>query len=127
MIILGKDHSYVAKGVPGSKNEIAEKSNHFIKNYYTKGNKFDTPDYHGEEFAYRLAKDKFENTGRSITDCSVNGKLFCKYLNLVCSYHRFPFFQGNISRIFWRGITLYNNTNHSTIFITACKWHIYFN
>ena len=75
VIILGKDHSYVAKGIPGSKNEIAEKSNHFIKNYYSKGDKFDTPDYHGEEFAYRLAKDKFENTGRSIIDCSVNGKL----------------------------------------------------
>ncbi len=76
VILIGKDHSYVEKGIP-NKILIAKgnEQNHFISGYYKKGMKWEIPDYKGEELAYEMAKAHFEKDGRKILDATVGGKL----------------------------------------------------
>lgn len=74
--LIGKDHSYHVPeharfGIKSTGNE----DNHFISGYYNKGQKWDAPDYKSEEFAYKLAKEKYESEGRIIKDATINGKL----------------------------------------------------
>ncbi len=74
--IIGKDHSYntnqkAGTGIKSTGNE----ANHFIKNYYKKGQNWDAPDLIGEELAYRIAREKFEKNGKIIKDATINGQL----------------------------------------------------
>ncbi|MCR8559735.1 DUF115 domain-containing protein [Mucilaginibacter sp. BJC16-A38] len=74
--IIGKDHSYDTNVKPtnvviSDGNDL----NHFSPKYYKPGQKWDAPDYHSEELAYRLAKKAFEDSGRIIKDATPNGKL----------------------------------------------------
>lgn len=74
--LIGKDHSYNTGEKAGKRIESdGEEKNHFIKGYYRPGQKWDAPDYKSEEFAYRLARDVFEQEGRIIRDATVGGKL----------------------------------------------------
>ena len=74
--LIGKDHSYntdekVGVGVEST----GEEGNHFIKGYYKKGMRWDAPDYLSEEYAYKLAREAFEQEGRMIMDATQGGKL----------------------------------------------------
>jgi hypothetical protein len=74
--LIGKDHSYntdkkVGKEVLSTGND----GNHFLKNYYNKGQVYISPDYNGEEFAYKIGRDAFEKNHRIIKDATINGKL----------------------------------------------------
>lgn len=74
--LIGKDHSYNTKEVPGKIIEsLGDEENHFIKGYYKKGQKWGSPDYKAEEKAYSLAKKAFEKDGRIIKDATIEGKL----------------------------------------------------
>ncbi|MCF8261220.1 MAG: DUF115 domain-containing protein [Melioribacteraceae bacterium] len=76
VILIGKDHSYAEQGVPGQEiKSDGNEQNHFINGYYKKGMTWKIPDYKGEELAYQLAKDNFENSGRKVLDATKNGKL----------------------------------------------------
>lgn len=74
--LIGKDHSYntdekAGEGIESTGNE----GNHFIKGYYKKGMRWDAPDYLSEEYAYKLAREAFEQEGRVIMDATPGGKL----------------------------------------------------
>ena len=74
--LIGKDHNYntdkkVGKKVISSGND----GNHFLRNYYNKGQVFIAPDYAGEEFAYKISREVFEKNNRIIRDATINGKL----------------------------------------------------
>jgi hypothetical protein len=74
--MVGKDHNYEQTGVPGKLiKATGEEKNHFTKGYYKKGMGWRIPDYKGEELAYKMAKEAFENDGRKIYDATINGKL----------------------------------------------------
>ena len=74
--LIGKDHSYNTSKKAGSGIiSTGSESNHFIKGYYKKGQNWDAPDYKSEEFAYKLARNAFEQDGRFIKDATVNGEL----------------------------------------------------
>jgi len=74
--IIGKDHSYnttakVGKGVQINGND----GNHFLKGYYKSGQTYNSPDYNGEEFAYKVARKTFESYNKIIKDATISGKL----------------------------------------------------
>lgn len=74
--LVGKDHVYEQKGVPGKLvKATGEEKNHFAKGYYKKGMEWRIPDYKGEELAYTMAREAFEKAGRKIYDATLNGQL----------------------------------------------------
>lgn len=74
--LIGKDHSYNISGNVGNHIKAnGNENNHFIKGYYRKGQKWGIPNYSEEEFTYKIAKINYENSGRSIKDATINGKL----------------------------------------------------
>ena len=76
VILIGKDHDYKEKGVPGSLVYASgDEDNHYIKGYYKRGMVWRIPDYKGEELAYSMAKKAFEEDNRRILDATVDGKL----------------------------------------------------
>lgn len=74
--LIGKDHNFntAQKAGVAVKSE-KDDDNHFIKDYYKKGQRWDAPDYKSEEFAYSLAKNAYEKNGRIIKDATEGGKL----------------------------------------------------
>jgi hypothetical protein len=76
VILIGVDHSYKIQGRP---HEIVISSgddlNHFHHAYFGKGFRWQLPDLETSEFAYRIAKWKFERSARQIVDATVGGKL----------------------------------------------------
>ncbi len=74
--LVGKDHSYEQKGVPGKLVEATgNEKNHFAKGYYKKGQGWRIPDYKGEELAYEMANEAFKEEGRIILDATIDGSL----------------------------------------------------
>jgi len=74
--LIGKDHSYHTSEKAGSNiTSTGKEENHFISGYYRKGQNWDAPDLKSEEFAYQLARKKFEETNREIKDATIGGKL----------------------------------------------------
>ena len=74
--LIGKDHSYNTNAIAGvGIKSDGKEDNHFIKGYYKPGQNWDAPDYLSEEFAYKIARKKFEINGRIIKDATINGKL----------------------------------------------------
>lgn len=74
--IIGKDHSYNTNEKPNNHViSTGNDGNHFLKNYYHKGQIYDAPDFTSEEFAYRIARKTFEKHGRIIKDATIGGKL----------------------------------------------------
>lgn len=76
VLLVGVDHNFVTSGPP-RRNVVStgEDPNHFHPDYFGKGVKWQLPDLEGSERAYRLAKVAFEDDGREIVDCTVNGHL----------------------------------------------------
>lgn len=74
--IIGKDHTYKTTAKAGEAVEVkGEDVNHFSKDYYKPGMKWDAPDHDSEEYAYRLARKAFEDAGRTIKNATVGGRL----------------------------------------------------
>lgn len=76
VILVGKDHYYAQRGVPGQLvYSDGKEENHYIKEYYKPGMVWRIPDYKGEELMYSLAKEAFEKDGREVLDATIDGKL----------------------------------------------------
>ena len=76
VILVGKDHSYAASGVPTAPViSTGRERNHFAPGYYDPGELWRVPDYKGEELAYRMARDVFAAEGRRVMDATVGGRL----------------------------------------------------
>ena len=74
--IIGKDHSYNTTAKAATSLEMkGEDTNHFTKDYYKPGMRWDAPDHDTEEFAYKLAREEFEKAGRIIKNATIGGKL----------------------------------------------------
>lgn len=74
--IIGKDHNFNTTGKAGKGIEVkGEDENHFIKNYFLPGQKWDLPDFETEEYAYRIARKALEKDGRRIANATIGGKL----------------------------------------------------
>lgn len=76
VVLIGVDHRFA---VSGPAHKVVESSgpdaSHFDPNYFGKGFKWQLPDLETSEIAYSLARRKFENDGRRITDATVGGAL----------------------------------------------------
>lgn len=74
--LVGCDHNFQTKGKP---NETVVSGqidvNHFDKNYFAGGVKWDLPDLFESEVSYHMAKQVFEEEGRKIFNCTSGGKL----------------------------------------------------
>jgi hypothetical protein len=76
VILFGVDHFFSSKG-PANQLVVSDYDDldHFDKNYFGKGVKWNLPDLFDSERAYKKAKYAFEIDGRVIYDATVNGKL----------------------------------------------------
>ena len=77
VLIVGLDHSFKTKTKFVNKTELRNEDldvNHFNKNYFPKGVKWETPDLFSSEFYYKIADNEFKKDGRIIIDCTINGK-----------------------------------------------------
>lgn len=87
--IVGKDHTYQTTAKAGASVEMkGEDVNHFSKDYYKPGMKWDAPDHESEEYAYRLSREVFEKAGRKICNATIGGKL--EVFERVDFYSLFP-------------------------------------
>jgi hypothetical protein len=76
VILIGVDHSFVTQGKPHTTIvSEGDDPNHFHPGYFGKGFRWQLPDLEGSEAAYRVAKQVFEQSGRSIIDATIDGKL----------------------------------------------------
>lgn len=87
VILVGVDHNFKTKGRPHK--EIVSQGDdkdHFSKDYFGKGFRWHLADLDTAEYAFRIAKEAYEESGREIVDATIGGKLrvFKKvnYLNL---------------------------------------------
>lgn len=74
VILVGLDHRFADHGTP-NRIEVRKEldQNHFDPKYFPPGTKWQLPDLHRSELAYRLARIAFETDGREISDATVNG------------------------------------------------------
>jgi hypothetical protein len=76
VIIFGVDHSFQASGPA---NAIAVRKgddvNHFDPHYFKAGSVWGVPDLDGSERVYHLAKQAFDEAGRTVVDATIGGKL----------------------------------------------------
>lgn len=76
VILIGVDHSFQTQGEPGKIVVLpGDDPNHFHPQYFGKGFRWQLPNLEASELAYRIAKWKFECSGRQILDATVGGKL----------------------------------------------------
>lgn len=76
VILVGVDHNFTSKG-PAHKlvESTGGDANHFDPSYFGKGFKWQLPDLETSEMAYSLADRVFTESGRTIVDATVGGKL----------------------------------------------------
>lgn len=74
--LIGVDHKFKTSGQPHKliKSDAGDE-NHFSKDYFGKGIRWQLPDLAGSELNYQLAKSEYEIAGRQIIDATVNGDL----------------------------------------------------
>lgn len=77
VVLIGVDHSYKHEKGHGGKTIVAEgdDQNHFHKDYFGKGVKWQLPNLSASEFAYQRMRDLYEKDGRRIIDATLDGKL----------------------------------------------------
>jgi hypothetical protein len=74
--LIGCDHNFKTKGpanmtvVSGEKDE-----SHFDSKYFADGVKWQLPDLEGSELAYRMARDIYSASGKTLVNCTEGGKL----------------------------------------------------
>jgi hypothetical protein len=76
VILIGVDHRF-KDGGPAHKVVTAQgpDMNHFDPSYFGPGFRWQLPDLHTSELAYRIAHDTFQRAGRQIVDATVDGAL----------------------------------------------------
>jgi hypothetical protein len=76
VIVVGVDHYFKSAG---KKNELVLSTepdpNHFSKDYFGVGVKWNLPDLEGSEGDYIKARTAFQAAGKEIYDATINGKL----------------------------------------------------
>jgi hypothetical protein len=76
VILIGVDHNFITQGTANQAIiSQGDDPNHFAPNYFGKGFKWQLPDLAGSERAYMLARQAYQEVGRSIVDATVGGKL----------------------------------------------------
>ena len=76
VILIGVDHSYWAEGKPRAEVvSTGEDPNHFDRQYFGKGFRWQLPDLNTSELGYRIARYVFEKKRREIVDATIDGKL----------------------------------------------------
>jgi len=76
VVLVGVDHAYTFQGQPhAAVVSGGDDPNHFHPNYFGEGFKWHLPDLAGSEMAYKVGKFMFEQSGRSIVDATIGGKL----------------------------------------------------
>lgn len=74
--LIGCDHSFATKGLPGRAVVSGEKDeNHFDSRYFASGVRWQLPDLAGSEAAYTLARDVFNLYERQIVNATEGGQL----------------------------------------------------
>ncbi|NKF50073.1 DUF115 domain-containing protein [Shewanella sp. WXL01] len=75
VFIIGMDHDFQYQGEPNQESTMTGNDpNHFHKDYFADGVKWDNPDLVKSEESYRLAKVIYEEHGRQIVDATLDGK-----------------------------------------------------
>ncbi len=76
VILIGVDHAFRTNGEPHS-TVVSEGDDrdHFSADYFGKGFRWQLPDLETSEMAYRLARSRFERSGRQVVDATVGGQL----------------------------------------------------
>ncbi len=74
--LIGADHNYAIKG-PGGKSVVSGErdDNHFDKNYFAGGVKWQLPDLVGSERSYLFAKEAYSEDNREIVNATEGGQL----------------------------------------------------
>ena len=73
VVLIGMDHRYQYTGQPNEAQQlVGPDRNHFSAEYFS-GQQWDNPDLVHSEESYRIAKQMFEQDGRSILDATVGG------------------------------------------------------
>jgi hypothetical protein len=74
--LVGCDHTFASKG-PANKlvKGLEKDDNHFHPNYFDKTVKWQLPDLYQSEAHYNLAKEVYEESGKTIVNCTEGGKL----------------------------------------------------
>ena len=76
VILIGVDHSFVTEGPPNVEVvSEGEDLNHFSKEYFGEGTRWQLPDLHNSEIYYGLANIVYQSDERKIIDATLNGKL----------------------------------------------------
>lgn len=76
VILIGVDHSFSTQGDPNTTVvSRGEDPNHFSKDYFGEGFRWQLPDLETSEIAYRKARRVYREAGREIVDATVGGKL----------------------------------------------------
>lgn len=73
VVLIGMDHRYEFVGQPNEAHQlVGPDTNHFSPEYFS-DQQWDNPDLVRSEESYRIAKQMFEQDGRSILDATVGG------------------------------------------------------
>lgn len=76
VILIGVDHNFTTQGKPNTTvTSQGDDPNHFAPGYFGKGFRWQLPDLETSERAYRMARQAYEQAGRSVIDATVGGKL----------------------------------------------------
>jgi hypothetical protein len=76
VILIGVDHTFATKGKPNTTVvQNGDDPNHFNASYFTKGFRWQLPDFETSEIGYHLARQAFEADGRQVVDATVGGML----------------------------------------------------
>ena len=76
VILIGVDHNFSTQG-RANKTVVSQGDdlNHFTKEYFGKGFRWQLPDLETSERSYKMAKEAYRNDGREIVDATVGGQL----------------------------------------------------
>jgi hypothetical protein len=76
VILVGVDHSFSTEGTP-NKTIVSQGDdpNHFAPEYFGVGISWQLPDLKASEFAYEMAREAYDRSGRRILDATIGGKL----------------------------------------------------
>jgi hypothetical protein len=74
VIIIGMDHRYEYTGQPNEAKQLdGPDLNHFSPEYFGNGQQWDNPDLAHSEESFSIARQVFEEDGRSIIDATLGG------------------------------------------------------
>lgn len=74
ILLVGLDHKFTYSGQPNEEVIIQEDCNHFIKDYFEPGMKFNNPDLGASEISYAEARRVYEADGRRIINLTPNSE-----------------------------------------------------